>query len=959
MSASKGTAINLPDYLRFGWLLFLALRVHSFSRFKDLVTCTNGLVSILVVREQFLIVKFCPTLLSFGGLLDADGLTYFEDLMEESSLPLSLAILDIYLEQETATSPLSPSRSPASAANGSLPGVKMPPTPVTTAMTTAKWLRTVISPLPSKPSAELERFLSFCDKDITELVLATHKTVTMLFPVVLERTGITAFDLSKVIESFIRHEESLPRELRRHLNSLEERLLESMVWGKGSSLYNSLIVARPALSFEINRLGLLAEPMMTLDSIAMHHNITFGNLPPLPPMHKHETPQAQHNQILQQGGKRVLRQGSIFSSVSEQLFSSIGILTRSSFAEHVDIITFYNAVFIPTVKPLLVNLGTGGASPKTNRLPESSNHPDGPCPGSPRVASFPSIPDMSPKKVSAGFEWDDNVNVIDVRLICAETNEIARYLLVGGAAASGTMREGWGEWFDKKGDFLRRDRMFRSNLELLNPMNNMLLQDPDSVGLTVLTRGDKLMQKAMLNEFRKLPFSVKNRFGAADGGNGGDGSTQGRTNEVKGSVRRTLDDNGGDGKESKDVVSGFDSSNFSRIERNVENGGFDSSNFSRIERNVENGGFDNGSMKEVEKLSYERRRAAELRANNVMDAEKVDKLLPNGFGRHSRVRGKVEEVRLETSGPVYADGKRWGYFPGLLPHLPFSRFMEEFFRLGKCEMKVFMVWNSPPWMFGVRHQRGLESLLYHHPDACVVVFSETLELDFFKDFVKDGYKVSVAMPNLDELLKNTPTHAFASLWFEWRKTKFYPTHYSELIRLAVLHMYGGMYLDFDVIVMKPLLSLHNSVGLENLYDNSSLNGAVMTFGKNSPFILECLKEFYATYDDTQLRWNGADLLTRVVDKFLNGEKNSENQIGIKMQPSSMFFPIDRRSITRYFAAPTDDTERDLQENLFRKILDESFTFHFWNSITSTLVPEPGSLVARLLNQHCMRCLDTL
>lgn len=38
----------VSDYHRFGWLLFLALRVHAFSRFKDLVTCTNGLVSILV-----------------------------------------------------------------------------------------------------------------------------------------------------------------------------------------------------------------------------------------------------------------------------------------------------------------------------------------------------------------------------------------------------------------------------------------------------------------------------------------------------------------------------------------------------------------------------------------------------------------------------------------------------------------------------------------------------------------------------------------------------------------------------------------------------------------------------------------------------------------------------------------------------------------------------------------------
>ena len=134
-----------------------------------------------------------------------------------------------------------------------------------------------------------------------ELVLATHKTVTMLFPAVLERTGITvlertgiiAFDLSKVIESFIRHEESLPRELRRHLNSLEERLLESMVWEKGSSMYNSLTVARPNLSAEINRLGLLAEPMPPLDAICMHINMNSkfisGGVPPFSSLQKHET----------------------------------------------------------------------------------------------------------------------------------------------------------------------------------------------------------------------------------------------------------------------------------------------------------------------------------------------------------------------------------------------------------------------------------------------------------------------------------------------------------------------------------------------------------------------------------------------------------------------------------------------------------------------------------------------
>lgn len=77
-----------------------------------------------------------------------------------------------------------------------------------------------------------------------------------------------------MIERFIRHEESLPRELRRQLNSFEELLLESMVWEKVSSMYNSLIVAGPALSAEMNRLGLLAQPMPSLDAIAMYINLS-------------------------------------------------------------------------------------------------------------------------------------------------------------------------------------------------------------------------------------------------------------------------------------------------------------------------------------------------------------------------------------------------------------------------------------------------------------------------------------------------------------------------------------------------------------------------------------------------------------------------------------------------------------------------------------------------------------
>ncbi|PKA47582.1 Retinoblastoma-related protein [Apostasia shenzhenica] len=726
-----GSKLGLPsnhkdyvsDYHYFGWLLFLALRVHALNRFQDLVTCTNALVSILAILilhvptrlRKFAILdsplfskksgKGVELLASLSRTYDAseeelkgmmekvnnlivdilgkepchasdckceslrhinrDDLTYFEDLLEEKSLQSSLHVLNKDYDEEIKTKAdidertflvvddslmangsfhlsvcamnmshgresldtvMSPtklitshgaSHPPASPVNGNFAGNSkiIHSTPVSTTMTTAKWLREVIFPFPTCPSSVLQQFLASCDIDLTcsvthraniittaifpsqygevcipgslqganlmdsawaeqrkseslklyykvleaicraesqklsdknltsllsnerfhrcmlacsaELVLATHKTVTMMFPAVLERTGITAFDLSKVIESFVRHEETLPRELKRHLNSLEERLLESMSWEKGSSLYNALIIARPDLSSEINRLGLLAEPMPSLDAIVFHNSISTGGIHPLTSQTAGAFPDkildarspkrlktenggvlAEHrlftspmgeklmsfnsprsmlpslqsafaspacrnpstggetcaeaginiffNKILKLAAIRIKslcerlglhqqfvelvyllfqqilrhRTALFFSRHIDQLIlcsiygvnkiSSLNLtfkgiiyhyrrqpqcrtqVFRSVYKkghEYVDIITFYNVIFIPTVKPLLVELGS--KVEKSNNLAQDKNDSNGQIPGSPPLSSFPSLPDMSPKKVSA------------------------------------------------------------------------------------------------------------------------------------------------------------------------------------------------------------------------------------------------------------------------------------------------------------------------------------------------------------------------------------------------------------------------------------------------------------------------------------------------------------------------------------------------------------------------------
>lgn len=51
---------------------------------------------------------------------------------------------------------------------------------------------------------------------------------------------LSAYDLSKVIESFVMHSSTLSRIMMRHFRAVEERILDSMVWQEGSVLFEVL-----------------------------------------------------------------------------------------------------------------------------------------------------------------------------------------------------------------------------------------------------------------------------------------------------------------------------------------------------------------------------------------------------------------------------------------------------------------------------------------------------------------------------------------------------------------------------------------------------------------------------------------------------------------------------------------------------------------------------------------------
>lgn len=276
--------------------------------------------------------------------------------------------------------------------------------------------------------------------------------------------------------------------------------------------------------------------------------------------------------------------------------------------------------------------------------------------------------------------------------------------------------------------------------------------------------------------------------------------------------------------------------------------------------------------------------------------------------------------------------------------------VERFFQHTNCSLNFFLAWTTPPHTFTLRYRRTVESTLKFHPTACMVVYSPTLPVDYFDAFWNMGYNVIVERPDVPHLLKDTPAEAWYRNIDRWRSGEHFYNHITEIIRLSTLYKYGGVYLDTDVVVMRDMSSLRNCVGTElsgARGEAKVLNGAVLVFDKGSRFMWEGMVEFNTTYRMDSWGWNGPELVTRVARRFPQGKE-------LRILPTIAFYPIHWARVRKYF------TTEDLpdQHATWAKMERETFLFHYWNKITKKLVPEPGSLMYKVLNNYCLLCSDT-
>ena len=62
-------------------------------------------------------------------------------------------------------------------------------------------------------------------------------------------------------------------------------------------------------------------------------------------------------------------------------------------------------------------------------------------------------------------------------------------------------------------------------------------------------------------------------------------------------------------------------------------------------------------------------------------------------------------------------------------------------------------------------------------------------------------------------------------------SKYYISHLSDILRVLIVKKFGGIYLDLDALILKPLPPAPNFVGREN---DDYVAGGLIKFQKNHP-----------------------------------------------------------------------------------------------------------------------------
>jgi len=258
--------------------------------------------------------------------------------------------------------------------------------------------------------------------------------------------------------------------------------------------------------------------------------------------------------------------------------------------------------------------------------------------------------------------------------------------------------------------------------------------------------------------------------------------------------------------------------------------------------------------------------------------------------------------------------------------------------------------------------RSIESVFYHNPNAKVVVHSNTLPVTGSKldTFWEAGYDLQVKPYDVNELLKDWSSgknatdlvELFLSRKHVYKKGPFWYSHETDLLRYLLMWKYGGVYLDTDMYIQRPISkNFTNVLGKQSKEKTSLINGAAMIFDKSRhPFFDEAIKQYLKTYvKEVRKGWGcvGPNLITSVVRHLPSKVRKTINVLD-----NQAFQPIHHQEIAKFCHSAPYETYSSILDSSNPKLL----TIHLNSKLTGMHQTfTKGSVCDEILSRHCIFC----
>jgi lactosylceramide 4-alpha-galactosyltransferase len=224
-----------------------------------------------------------------------------------------------------------------------------------------------------------------------------------------------------------------------------------------------------------------------------------------------------------------------------------------------------------------------------------------------------------------------------------------------------------------------------------------------------------------------------------------------------------------------------------------------------------------------------------------------------------------------------------------------------------------------------------------------------VECDFTGALFKQFQNVRIVRTDLLDYLEGTPFWEFYRTG-PFNKSTTPLVHRSDVIRVALMWKNGGVYLDLDCIVIRPLDSLNNTVGTVRDFIPNWVENGVMAFTAGHPFLHFLMKSMILAFRSDNYLSLGPLALTEAILEFCNRNDIPSNQwlpcwrsSSLFIQPADSFYAIGSGRADAFYQPEVDPADWIKLKN--------SFLSHIYDSGSRRKIPS-SSLYAQLARKYC-------